>query len=42
MMSDQALELAAQQAASDHGTDAERSYSDIHLVWRELRKEGYR
>jgi hypothetical protein len=42
MMSDQALGFAVQQAVSDHGTDADRSYSVIHLVLRELRKEGYR
>ena len=42
VISDQALGLAAQHAAFDHGTDADRSYSAIHLVLRELRKEGYR
>jgi hypothetical protein len=34
--------LAAQEAVSDHGSDADRSYPAIHTVLRELRKEGYR
>ena len=42
MIRDQAMGLAAQQAVSDDGPDADRSYPAIHTVLRELRKEGYR
>ena len=42
MKSDQILGFASQQAVSDYGTDADRSYSAIHLLCRKLRKEGYR
>jgi hypothetical protein len=42
MIRDHATGLAAQEAVSDHGPDADRSYPAIHTVLRELRKEGYR
>jgi hypothetical protein len=42
MISDQAVGLAAQQAVSDDGPDADQSYPAIHTVLRELRKAGYR
>jgi hypothetical protein len=42
MIRDQATGLAAQQAVSDDGPDADQSDSAIHTVLRELRKEGYR
>jgi len=42
MIRDQAMGLAAQQAVSDDGPDADQSYPAIHTVLRELRKEGYR
>jgi hypothetical protein len=42
LISDQAMGLAAQQAVSDDGTDADRGYPAIHLVLRALRQEGYR
>jgi hypothetical protein len=34
--------LAAQQAVSDDGADADRDHPAIHTVLRELHKEGYR
>lgn len=42
MIADHATGLAAQEAVSDHGPDADRCYPAIHTVLRELRKEGYR
>ena len=39
---DHAVGLAAQQAVSDAGSDADRSYPTIHTVLRELRKARYR
>jgi hypothetical protein len=42
MISDEALGLAAQQAVSDYGTDADRHNPTIQTVLCELRKEGYR
>ena len=42
MIGDHAVGLAAQQAVSDDGRDADRSYPTIHLVLRELCKAGYR
>jgi hypothetical protein len=42
MIGDQAVGLAAQQAVSDDGPDADRSYPAIHTVLCELRKAGYR
>jgi hypothetical protein len=39
---DQATGLAAQQAVSDDGPDADRSYPAIHTVLCELQKAGYR
>jgi hypothetical protein len=42
MIRDQAMGLAAQQAVSDYGTDADRTNPTIHFVLCELRTEGYR
>jgi hypothetical protein len=42
MIRDQATGLAAQQAVSDHGPNADRIYPSIHTVLRELQKAGYR
>jgi hypothetical protein len=42
MIPDQAMGLAAQEAVSEDGTDADRGYPAIHLVLRELRQVGYR
>ena len=42
MIRDTAMGLAAQQAVSDDGTDADRNYPAIQTILRELRKEGYR
>jgi hypothetical protein len=42
MIRDAAMGLAAQQAVSDYGADADRDYPAIHTVLRELHKEGYR
>jgi hypothetical protein len=42
MIGDPATGLAAQEALSDHGPDADQSDLAIHTVRRELRKEGYR
>jgi hypothetical protein len=42
MIGEQATGLAAQQAVSDDGPEADQSYPSIHTVLRELRKEGYR
>jgi hypothetical protein len=39
---DQATGLAAQQAVSDDGHNADQSYPAIHTVLRELQKAGYR
>jgi len=38
---DHAVGLAAQQAVSDDGPDADRSYPAVHTGLRELRKAGY-
>ena len=40
MIGDHAARLAAQQAVSNHGTDADQSYSALHTVLCELRKAG--
>jgi hypothetical protein len=42
MIRDEAMGLAAQQAVSDYGADADRAHPAIHTVLRELHKEGYR
>jgi acyl-CoA hydrolase len=42
MIQDEAMGLAAQQAVSEHGANADRGNSAIHTVLRELRQEGYR
>ena len=42
MISDEALGLAAQQAVSDYGTDADRHHPTIRTVLCELHKQGYR
>jgi len=42
MIQDEAVGLAAQQAVSEYGTDADRRNPAIHTVLRELRQEGYR
>ncbi|HEX9870342.1 MAG TPA: hypothetical protein VGC99_17455 [Candidatus Tectomicrobia bacterium] len=42
MIQDEAVGLAAQQAVSEYGTDADRGNPAIHTVLRELRQEGYR
>jgi hypothetical protein len=42
MISDEALGLAAQQAVSDYGTDADRHHPAIRTVLCELHKQGYR
>ena len=42
MIRDEAMGLAAQQAVSDYGADADRDHPAIHTVLRELRQEGYR
>jgi hypothetical protein len=42
MIRDAAMGLAAQQAVSDYGADADRDYPAIHTVLRALRQEGYR
>jgi hypothetical protein len=39
---DQATGLAAQQAVSDDGPDADQSYPAIHTMLCELQKAGYR
>jgi hypothetical protein len=42
MIDDHATGLAAQEAVSDYGPDADQSYPAIHTVLRELQKAGYR
>ena len=42
MLRDEAMGIAAQQAVSDYGTDADRHNSTIRTVLCELHKEGYR
>jgi hypothetical protein len=42
MIRDEAMGLAAQQAVSDYGTDADRHNPTIRTVLCELHKEGYR
>jgi len=42
MIRNHAMGLAAQQAVSNDGTDADQNYPAIHTVLRELRKAGYR
>jgi hypothetical protein len=42
MIRDEALGLAAQQAVSDYGADADRANPTIQTVLRELREAGYR
>jgi hypothetical protein len=42
MISDEALGLAAQQAVSDYGTDADWHHPTIRTVLCELHKQGYR
>jgi hypothetical protein len=42
MIRDKALGLAAQQAVSDYGTEADRANPTIQTVLRELREAGYR
>jgi hypothetical protein len=42
MIPDEAMGLAAQQAVSDYGADADQINPTIQIVLRELRKEGYR
>jgi hypothetical protein len=42
MIRNHAMGLAAQQAVSNDGTDADQSDPAIHTVLRELRKAGYR
>ncbi len=42
MIRDEALGLAAQQAVSDYGTDADRVNPTLQIVLRELREAGYR
>lgn len=42
MLGDHAVGLSAQQAVSDDGRDADRSYPTSHLALRELRQAGYR
>jgi hypothetical protein len=42
MIGDHATGVAAQQAVSDHGPEADRAHPTIHLVLRELRQAGYR
>jgi hypothetical protein len=42
MIRDEALGVAAQQAVSDYGTDADRANPTMQTVLRELREAGYR
>jgi len=42
MIRDEAMGLAAQQAVSDYGADADWDNPAIHTVLCELRKDGYR
>jgi len=42
MIQDEAMGLAAQQAVSEYGADADRSNPAIHTVLRELHQAGYR
>jgi hypothetical protein len=42
MIQDEAVGLAAQQAVSEYGADADRTNPAIHTILRELRQEGYR
>ena len=42
MIRDEALGVAAQQAVSDYGTDADRANPTIQTVLRELYQAGYR
>jgi hypothetical protein len=42
MIGDHALGVAAQEAVSDHGAEADRCYPAVHTVLRELQQEGYR
>jgi hypothetical protein len=42
LIRDEAMGLAAQQAVSDYGADADLHNPAIHTVLRELRQEGYR
>jgi hypothetical protein len=42
MIQDEALGLAAQEAVSEYGTDADQGNPAIHIVLRELRQGGYR
>jgi hypothetical protein len=42
MIQDEAMGLAAQQAVSEYGADADRTDPTIHTILRELRQEGYR
>jgi len=42
LIRDEAMGLAAQQAVSDYGADADWENPAIHTVLCELRKDGYR
>ena len=42
MIQDEAMGLAAQEAVSEYGADADRSNPTIHEVLRELHQAGYR
>jgi hypothetical protein len=42
LIRNEAMGLAAQEAVSEYGTDADRYHPAIQTVLRELRQEGYR